>query len=144
LEVVISMAIVTSILAFSIRSFDAYRPHVHQLGVLSKSTSAKIHMMEYRAVYGEWPPAAEVGGLEGHLEFTSQIRTGAVDFTFGTGQPKLVGQVLTVRAWQAFDRPELPVAWTCGHARATPLIAAGADLTTLQNADLVLPCRHHP
>jgi hypothetical protein len=96
--------------------------------------------MEFHAVTGAWPSSALV--LPKSPAGSEEIREGgAVDFTLSARAGNAAGKIVTFRAWQNSGAADLPVAWLCGHARATPLIASGIDKTTLTDEELPSPCR---
>jgi hypothetical protein len=124
--------------------------HVRKsLGALegeSVATGARIAMMEYRAVAGEWPRSNREAGFADTYVPSSRLSAmairsdGAVDVTFSGADAGLAGKVLSMHAWQV-EGSELPVVWLCGHARRAPLVVTSADRTTLTDDELPSTCR---
>lgn len=124
-----------------------------RLGVLEAvgfMSVAKVSMMEFRAVTGEWPASSERAQSPGqHIVQGSRLAAeairggGAVDYVFSAKEIDLAGKMLTFRAWQNAGSTDAPVAWLCGHASAMSMIAASEDRTTLSDDELPSPCRQH-
>jgi type IV pilus assembly protein PilA len=122
--------------------------HLRVIEGLALVSGARLSMMEYRAVTGDWPASNAEAGFSDASTMAQdrvssvQIRAdGAVDVTFA--QATLNGKVLSVRA-ATQPHSGQPVVWGCGHARLLVGTIAAPDRTTLADADLPSPCRPHP
>ena len=104
----------------------AWRQHLQVFEIVSFVSGAKIGMMEYHAVTGNWPAS---NGEMGVGSLTSLIQEGgppsaiirgggAMDITMSDRKNGLNGKALTIRAWQGSDS-DTPVAWMCGHAKSS-------------------------
>ncbi len=150
LTTMLEIPIFLTILGIMIEAGSQGLVHVRKsLGALegeSVATGARVAMMEYRAVAGEWPQSnfeagfADTQGSSSRLTAVTIRYDGAVDVTFSDADAAMAGQVLSVRAWQG-DGIGLPVSWSCGHARRAPLVVTSADRTTLTDDELPSTCR---
>jgi type II secretory pathway pseudopilin PulG len=147
LELPICLAVMGAMIAVSAQSFGRAQPRLNVLSALSIMAAPRIAMMEYRAVNGAWPTSNEQTAYDPHLTVRDRLSSvsiragGAVDVTFSDRIPELAGKVLTFRAWQASAAEDPAIAWPCGHAGATPLVASSEDRTTLSDDELPSSCR---
>ena len=148
LELLICLGVMGTMIGVAARGMHRVQQRLYVLEAVSLMSDPKIAMMEYRAVTGIWPSSNEPARYssphaeKGRRTATEAIRNdGAVDYRLFTGANDTVGKVLTIRAWQGPGAGDLPIAWLCGHARATPMAAASEDRTTLGDDELPSPCR---
>jgi type IV pilus assembly protein PilA len=148
LELLVCLLVMGAMTWAAAREFPRILQHLRVMETVSLVSEATTNMMEYRAVTGIWPASSErapissaytlVSGLIGSAVIREE---GAVDYTLSTRAGNAAGNIVTFRAWQNSGAADLPLAWLCGHARATPLVASGADKTTLTDDELPSPCR---
>jgi hypothetical protein len=149
-ELFVVILVVGLMTGVALKAWFVGQAHLDQIEVLSLSLGARVRMAEYYAVYGRWPdvereialpPLSLSGG-----KYVAAIRVrpgGALDFQFGSQNPGLAGETLTLRAWQNPAGADLPIAWVCGRVQRPPLEAQAADATTLTMEQLASPCRSH-
>lgn len=147
LELPICLGIIGAMTLVGAHSFIRVQQHLHGLAAAWMAGGPTVSMMEYRAVTGVWPASNEQAGYSsgsfmkgGRLESALIRDGGAVDLTFSSRAGDVAGKVLTFRAWEGGDAG-LPVAWSCGHAGASPLAATTVDRTTLSEDELSSTCR---
>jgi hypothetical protein len=147
LELPIYLAIMGAMALVATHSFVHVQQRLNVLEAVLVVTGPKVASMEYHAVTGAWPASNEQAGYSpgslvkmGRLQSVLIREGGAVDFMFSSRAGDLAGKVMSVRAWQGSDAG-LPAAWRCGHASASPLVAAPGDRTTLTDDELPSPCR---
>jgi type II secretory pathway pseudopilin PulG len=149
LELPLCLAVMGAMLAVGAHSFVRAQQHVLVTEALTLMAGAKIAMLEYRAVTGDWPLSNEQAAYDPHLAKDGRLSSvmlragGAADVTFSPRMPGLAGKVLTFRAWQVAAAADPVTSWPCGQARATPLVASSEDRTTLNDDELPSPCRVH-
>ena len=130
------------------RGMHRTQQHLYVLEAVSLASASKIAMMEYRATNGVWPDSNDSLALDaartppgGRIDAETIQAGGAFDFQFSSRTNEIAGKTVTFRAWQASGASDLPVVWSCGHARARPLTAVSEDRTTLDDRELPSPCR---
>jgi hypothetical protein len=139
-ELLVCLLVIGAMTLVAARAAPRILQHLHVLDAVYLSSTYISDLMEFRAVTGAWPspalvlPKIPAGGEE-------ITEGGALDFTLSARAGTAAGKIVTFRAWQSSGSADLPVAWLCGHARATPLIASGIDKTTLTDEELPSPCR---
>jgi hypothetical protein len=139
-ELLVCVLVIGAMTLVAARAGTRILQHLHVLDAVYLSSAPVIDLMEFRAVTGAWPYPALV--LPGSPAGNETIREGgAIDFTLSARAGNAAGKTVTFRAWQNSGAADLPVAWLCGHARATPLTASGIDKTTLTDDELPSPCR---
>jgi hypothetical protein len=139
-ELLVCLLVIGAMTLAAARAAPRILQHLHVLDAVYLSSAPIVDLMEFRAVTGAWPPSTLV--LPKSPAGSEAIREGgAIDFTLSARAGNAAGKIVTFRAWQSSGAADLPVAWLCGHARATPLIATSTDKTTLIDEELPSPCR---
>jgi type IV pilus assembly protein PilA len=148
LELLVCSLVIGAMTLAAARTVPRTLQHLHIMETISLVSEATTNMMEYRAVTGVWPESNERLPLSsaytlasGQVGAAAIREQGAVDYTLSARAGSAAGNIVTFRAWQDSSGSDLPVAWLCGHARATPLIASSTDKTTLTDDQLPSPCR---
>jgi type IV pilus assembly protein PilA len=148
LELLVCLSVMGVMILAAVRGWHRASQHLDVMEAVSVMTGPKIAMMEYRAVTGIWPTSNERAArsapeiVRGSRLSAEAIRDGgAVDFTLSDRVNINAGKVITFRAWQGPGVGDVPVAWLCGHARASWLAPASGDRTTLRDDELPSPCR---
>jgi hypothetical protein len=148
LELLLCVLVAGAMTWAAARDIPRILQHLRVMETVSLVSEATNNMMEYRAVTGDWPASSERVPLSPAYASTGSVvgvavirRGGAVDYTLSRRAGNADGRIVTFRAWQNSAGADLPVAWLCAHARATPLIASGTDDTTLTDDELPSPCR---
>jgi hypothetical protein len=148
LELLVCSLVIGAMTLAAARTVPRIFQHLHVMETVLLVSEATTNMMEYRAVTGVWPESGERVYFSSVYSFASRLagaavirEEGAVDYTLPARAGNGAGNIVTFRAWQNSSGSDLPVAWLCGHARATPLIAPGSDKTTLNDDELPSPCR---
>jgi Pilin (bacterial filament) len=148
LEFLICLFVIGSMTWVAARGMHRIQQHLYVLDALSLASASEVAMMEYRATHGVWPDSNDslsVDAAQAHSGGRVDAETiqagGAFDFRFSGRTNEVAGKTVTFRAWQASGASDLPVVWSCGHARARPLTAVSEDRTTLDDRELPAPCR---
>jgi hypothetical protein len=139
-ELLVCLLVIGAMTLAAARAAPRILQHLHVLEAVYLSSAPITDLMEFRAVTGAWPSSTFV--LPKSPTGSDAIRDGgAIDFTLSARAGNAAGKIVTFRAWQNSGAADLPMAWLCGHARATPLIATGIDKTMLTDEELPSPCR---
>src|SRR5258706_5376942 len=122
----LEIPIFLTILGIMIEAGSQGLVHVRKsLGALegeSVATGARVAMMEYRAVAGEWPQSnfearfADTQGSSSRLTAVTIRYDGAVDVTFSDADAAMTGCALSVRA-QPGDMLGAAPFWSCRATR---------------------------
>jgi type IV pilus assembly protein PilA len=93
-------------------------------------TNIEAGVPEPKKIIGNWLESMEV-------------RDGAMHLTLGQKLgPGLHGQILSVQPVFVQDSPGSPISWVCGYNKVPEgMIAAGANLTSVEMGNLPLRCR---
>jgi hypothetical protein len=146
LEIFVSLTVMAVCIPVAVRSFLDAKTHMAVIQGVFLAQDAKVAMIEYRAVVGDWPACNSAAGyddprLHSNRYGTAGIRAGgAVDFRFPHDGTVLADRVVSIRAWQGPDSAS-PTSWLCAHAGSRVLTAASADRTTVRDRDLPSSCR---
>jgi len=149
LELPVCLCVIAAMVGVAVHGMNRIEHQRQVIQAMFLAPAPELAMMEYRAEHGAWPASNESAAYSPPLlgkwspRIDEAIREGAVDYRFSDRTTHVAGKVLTIRAWQA-GASDLPVAWTCGRARAWPLMAASDDRTTIQDDELPSPCRERP
>jgi Pilin (bacterial filament) len=148
LEFLICLFVMGTMTWVAARGMHRIQQHLYVLDAVSRASASEVAMMEYRATHGVWPDSNDSLSVDaaqahpgGRIDAETIRAGGAVDFRFSSRATEIAGKTVTFRAWQVSGTSDLPVVWSCGHARARPLTAVSEDRTTLDDRELPSPCR---
>jgi type II secretory pathway pseudopilin PulG len=146
LEIFVSLTVMAVCISVAVRSFLDAKTHMAVVQAVYLAQDARVAMIEFRAVVGDWPASNSAAGyndprLHSERYGSAGIRAGgAVDFRFPQDGTVLADRVVSIRAWQGPDSAS-PTSWLCAHAGSRALTPASADRTTVRDRDLPASCR---